>query len=591
MRAQIRRWSLLLASLITLAGCVSSPTVGLDTTEADGIALATDHDSGNSSTEPEPEPSAQDYPVRAFPVQTLYELLVAEFAGMRGDIQLAVDKYVEQAQITRDPNVVERATRTASFTDDRAALEQLSRLWLEVDPDNIDARKLAFYFLARSDVVNAGFEQGEYLLAHGNAEALLSLTGFTAGLDTNERTILIEKYTALINQYPANSNLLLSKMRLEGQQNQLEQALKTGTQLLKIDPDNEDARLAVTQLLYQQGDIARATTTLEAGIGRNPMSKKLHLQLIRFTAVSDLSAAQKKATILAARFEDDVDLQFTLGLLNKQLGLRDQARQAFNNMLSLNRRAADAHYHLAVMAEEDNEVGEALSHYALVTTGENLLPATARLTRLMSENGQLTEARLYLHRLRMELPDMMVTFYRMESELLMGHENYLNAHALLTEGLENHPDSFDLLYTRSMVSEKLNDVASMEQDLRAILDQDTGNASALNALGYSLANHTERYDEALLLIEQALSISPNDPAIIDSLGWVLYRLGNNEEALNHLREAMATMPDPEVAAHLGEVLWVSGEKNEAQSVWRQALERDPNNKYLLDTLGRFNVEL
>ncbi|RLA46705.1 MAG: hypothetical protein DRR06_04445 [Gammaproteobacteria bacterium] len=602
MRIQTQLSSLLLASLLAMTGCGTQQIEQTSTMDSQPVGarhssphLQTDDDSVNANNtdlnNADPADPPVDYPVRPFPTQTFYQLLVAEFAGMRGDVQLAVDKYIEQAQITRDPNVIERAVRTASFARKTAALQELSDLWIEVDPESIEARKLAFYYLTRDGDVENAFKYAKLILQQGDGEPLVVLPGFARKISFDRRKLLLGEYTLLERTYPDNRNILLGKMQLESQQNDIKQALKTGKKLLQLEPDNESARLAIAQMLYQHGEHKSAIAILDQGIDRNPQSKKLHLQLIRFVAETDLAEAQRKMTQLVADHPDDVDLQFTFALLNKQLGLRDEASQTFHEMITLNRRVADAHYQLAIMAEEDGHTAEAISHYTLVGEGRNLLPATARLTQLMSDSGQITEARLYLHRLRLEHPELVVPFYRMESELLVEVERYHSAYTLLSESLVEYPENFDLLYTRSLVSEKLNDIASMEQDLRTILNQDADNVSALNALGYSLANHTDRYDEALVLVSQALAIKPDDPAIIDSMGWVLYRLGNNEEALVRLREAFNTMPDPEVATHLGEVLWISGEKDEAMSVWRNALELDPNSEYLLDTLNRFEVEL
>ncbi len=589
--------SFLALVLATLSGCGSQQLSDLGTSHNEDRATAqkgADNDESNTNTVApslaEKKLATQDYPVRAFPTQTFYELLVAEFAGIRGDLPLAANKYIEQANITRDPNVVERAIRTASFANNEAKVEPLVDLWVEVDPNNYEARKLAFFYLARRGKIDTAFEYAAMLLDQGDGEPLVALPSFTTKLSHDSRARLIDSYIALEKTNSLDRNILLGQIRLRGQQGEMEQALLTSNILLELEPDNEEARLAIAQLLHSHKESAKAVATINAGIERNPDSKKLNLQLIRFLASDDLSAAQTKMVELVTRHPDDFDLQFSLGLLNKQLGLREQARGAFTKMISHNRRVTDAHFQLALMAEDDHQTDEAMLHYAKVGEGNKFLPAVARLAQLMGENGQLDEARLYLHRLRLKKPGMVVALYRLESEILIGAERYDSALSLLTDGLEQHPENFDLLYSRSLVSEKLNDIASMEQDLRTILDHDTNNASALNALGYSLANHTKRYDEALSLIRQAIAITPGDPAVIDSLGWVLYRLGNSEEALVHLRQALASIPDAEVAAHLGEVLWMSGEKDEALSIWHKALESEPDSKYLLDTIERFEVE-
>jgi tetratricopeptide (TPR) repeat protein len=531
-----------------------------------------------------------DYPVRSFPTQTFYELLVAEVAGTRGDLKLALDKYVEQAHITRDPNVTERAVRTATFLKNNQVLRELSELWVAVDPDSIDAHKLGFFFQAREGNIETAFEHCVFLLDQGDGELLVALPGYTDNFSTEELTALLDSYVLLENKYPDNRSVLLGKIRLEARSGDIDKALLTGNILLALEPDNENARLAIAQLLYKYNRKDNAMTILNSGIARSPENKNLQLQLIRFIAESDVGSAREQLQQLSANHKEDLDLEFSLALLNKQLGMTVEASEIFEKMITRGQRVDEARFQLGVIADEEGDIGEALAHYVLVGEGKYWLASTGRVVQLMAKKGNITEARLYLHRLRIDHPDNEIALYRIESELLIRVEHFLGAHTVLTEGLEEHPDNFDLLYTRSLVSEKLNDITSMEQDLRHILRKDANNASALNALGYSLANYTDRYSEALELIEQALAIQPNDPAIIDSLGWALYRTGDNEKAVLRLREAMAAMPDPEVAAHLGEVLWVSGLKDEALNIWREALLRDPDSKHLLDTLDRFEVD-
>lgn len=540
------------------------------------------------------EPSAADsplpaYPVRPFPSGSMYELLVAEFAGMRGDLDLAVAKYQSQALATRDPNVLERAVQTASYAKNRAVVEELGYLWAEIEPDNLEANRVAFYFAARGNEIESALSYAQRLLDLGDSDAIVSLPGFTEALDREKRALVIDRYNALSSDLALHPEVLLGKLRLESQQGDLNQALITGETLLDLEPDNEDARLVFAQVLHGNGLPDTAKQVLRDGIARRPNSKKLNLLMIRFIADDDLGEARERLSTLVELYQDDADLLYSLALLNKQLGFLEDAQSAFEKMISHNRRVADAHYHLADIADRSGDVDEALSNYALVGEGQHFMPALARMTTLMIDRGQMTEARLYLHRLRLHNPEMVVPLYRLESELLMGARHYDSAYSLLTEGLTDNPHNFDLLYTRSLVSEKRRDIKAVEEDLRAILIHDKNNTSALNALGYSLTNHTTRYEEALSLIRKAHELNPDDAAIIDSLGWVLYRLGNNEEALAYLRRAMATIPDSEVAAHLGEVLWVTGDREEAMKIWREGLENDPSSEYLHETMDRFQV--
>ncbi len=179
----------------------------------------------------------------------------------------------------------------------------------------------------------------------------------------------------------------------------------------------------------------------------------------------------------------------------------------------------------------------------------------------------------------------------MEVELLNRSKQFEQALVVLNDAHQAYPDSADLRYSRAMISEKLGDFDLLESDLSHIIEKNPKNATALNALGYTLADHTERLDEALALIEKARIISPKDPAIIDSLGWVYFRMGKINESLKLLEQAYKVFPDPEVAAHLGEVLWEMGEHDKARDIWQQGLKKQPTNKIIQDTLDRLQVQL
>ncbi len=175
---------------------------------------------------------------------------------------------------------------------------------------------------------------------------------------------------------------------------------------------------------------------------------------------------------------------------------------------------------------------------------------------------------------------------RVEAETLSANKQDERAWRVLQQALLQYPDDLNLLYTRAMQAEKRNDLAQMEKDLRLIIKRDPDNAMALNALGYTLSDRTTRYAEAKALIEQAHQLNPEDPAVLDSLGWVNYRLGNLDEAERLLRQALERFPDQEVAAHLGEVLWHNGKQREAKQIWGKFLKEQPDSPTLRSTIKR-----
>jgi tetratricopeptide (TPR) repeat protein len=232
----------------------------------------------------------------------------------------------------------------------------------------------------------------------------------------------------------------------------------------------------------------------------------------------------------------------------------------------------------------------AISHYMQVGGESEFLSASNRIGQILIGSGQYQQAREIFVLQRRAHPEEAEALYGLEADLFTRSGEQDQAMDVLNEALQQFPQSNTLLYARSMLAEQLGDLAMMERDLRDIIERDPDNATALNALGYTLANRTQRYGEAYELITRALELQPDEPAILDSMGWILYRKGRYEEAVGYLTRAYTEFPDPEVAAHLGEVLWVSGETEAATTVWQGALMKDPEHKVLLETLERLGVD-
>ncbi len=246
-----------------------------------------------------------------------------------------------------------------------------------------------------------------------------------------------------------------------------------------------------------------------------------------------------------------------------------------------------AYYYLGQIAESREDIEAALAAYRKVSDGEHRLNAQIRAAVLLAESGRLVQARAHLHGLRSDNSQQAIRIYRAEAEILTKRKDYEDAMQVYDGALADYPQDTDLLYSRAMLAEKMDDLERLEQDLRSILAREPNNADALNALGYTLADRTDRYSEAYELVKRAYELKPDDHYVIDSMGWTLYRMGRHQEALMHLRRAMDLNGDPEIAAHLGEVLWVSGDKQAAMEIWDTALKGTPDDPRLLDVKKRF----
>ena len=286
---------------------------------------------------------------------------------------------------------------------------------------------------------------------------------------------------------------------------------------------------------------------------------------------------------------DNKEVLFALGLLALEEKDGQTAKTYFTELLRKGDPAQQASYFMGLAEEMNGNIDAALVWFASVPADSQRFDnAQGRYISLLAEQGDVDKARKHLQLLRQERPAQAREFYLFEAAFLQEQDMKNDAMQLYGEALQRYPDDFELLYSRAMLAESMDDMALVEADLRKILEKDPNNAQALNALGYTLTDRTDRHQEALLLIERALELKPGDPYYLDSLGWVYYRLGNLELAEKYLRQAIAVQDDVEFSAHLGEVLWQQGKKNEARKIWEDAKALDADNKVLKETLKRFN---
>jgi len=307
-------------------------------------------------------------------------------------------------------------------------------------------------------------------------------------------------------------------------------------------------------------------------------------------AAGDTGKAEKQLAAMAEQHPEDLDLRFSLALLALEAGATEPARQQLQALLAQNYRPDEMHLYLGQAAEQAEEPAQAVDHY-LKVQGPQSVRANVQAARLLYQQGNSDQASALMASLAKQHPELDTSLTITEAEMRNTIGDPAGALVLLDRAVKAEPDNTELLYSRAMIAEKTGDLAKLETDLRRVLSIDPDDASALNALGYTLANRTQRLDEAYDYISRALELRPNDPAILDSMGWVLYKRGEPKAAREYLRRAYEKFPDPEVAAHYGEVLWVLGAQHQARQVWRDTLDNNPDAPHILEVMEKLGARL
>ena len=583
----LARFSPPLLALFVVAGCAAlgSPQApGSEAVPAPEAAPAQAVTPPDSALAPAPAPRSRT-PVEK---SLVYRLLVAEMAGRRGQLDVSATHYLAVARETRDPEVVERAVRIAAAADDDAATLEAARLWVEVAPESHEAhRVLAGIYLRARRVEEAVTEMRALfgLLKTTPAQTYSLLVEMLSRERDQELALAaMERFVAGQGSDPLAQSALAS---LAARGGKLERAASILQQVLQSHPDDPGTVLLYAQVLQTQGKAREGIDLLAGALARRPGETALRV------AHGRLLVADKRYEDAIAEFQrvvdahpDNGDARHALALLYLQTEKLDEAERHLRSLSVRGARQNTARFYLGHVAEARGRVDEAISWYGQVEQGDNLVDAQVRLGVLLARQGRLDEARQRLQSVETSNGKDRVRLVLVEAELLVDAGRLQDALTVHDLALQEFPDDADLLYARAMVGEKLDRLDLLEADLRAILSRDPNHVQALNALGFTLADRTDRYQEAHDLIVRALAQRPDDYYIQDSMGWVLFRLGRLPEALEYLRRAAAQSEDVEVAAHLGEVLWASGDEAGARQVWDAVLKREPGNKRITELMRR-----
>ncbi len=538
-----------------------------------------------ASTEPRPgDPRYADHPG-----QTVYQVLLAEIALQRGDIELASKAYADLALRTRDPKVLERTVEVAGYARRYDLALEAARLWVEVDPASKKAQQMTTSVMILSNQLD-DLAPSLLRMLEADKEALgENLLGLNRMLARSpDRMAVFRLIDKVCLSFFGIAEAHYAVAMAAGSAGVNERALAEVRRALELRPDWEMAALLQMQLMIRTSP-AKAIAFLQDFVERNPQARDTQLNLARaLVGEKRYDEARRHFDQLLQAFPNNPDIVYPVAILALQQNDRVLAEAQFRHFVTL--PSADksfAYYYLGQIAEEGKRNEEALAFYAQVGVGENYFQARLRSARLLVELGRLDDARTQLSSARTRTPEERIQFAIAEAGLLRDARQAQAALDLLEALLAMQPEQPELLYETALLAEKLGRMDVLESRLRKLIELRPESAQAYNALGYSYADRNLRLPEARELIEKALKLSPKDSFILDSMGWVLFRQGDLAGALTHLEQAYTLRDDPEIAAHLGEVLWVLGRQDDARRALLEAQKKYPDNEALADAIKKF----
>lgn len=520
--------------------------------------------------------------------QILYQFMFAEVAATRGQMPLSVAAYLDLAKTTRDPGIAKRAAEVALAARQYDAALAATRIWVEQEPNSPGAQQMALTLAAafgRLDEVALHLPRALALDPANIPSSLMRLNRLLARV--SDKAAAYKVVFDATEPYPKMPEAHFARAQAAYAAKDIARAQIDVNAALALKPDWEYAVLF--KALLVQSDPPAVIAVLQPFVATYPEAADARLGLARaLVAERRFEDALREFKQVQAQQPNNPDVIYATGLLSMQVQDYDNAEIQLRRLIDMDYAESNlVRTYLGQIAEEKKDFKAAAGWYAGVTPGAQYMPAQARAAQLTARLGDLDGARALLHKAAPTDEAGQVQLIMAEATLLREANRNEEAYVFLKKALSARPDQPELLYETGLAADRLHKYDDAEQVWQKLLVLKPDHAHAYNALGYSMAERGIRLDEAQRLIDKALSLKPDDPFILDSKGWVQFRLGDKQGALENLQKAFSRRPDPEIAAHLGEVLWSMGRKDEALKVWGDASKETPDNEVLAETIKKF----
>lgn len=516
-------------------------------------------------------------------------VLGAEVALQRGHYREAAAAYVRAAQMAKDEELAEQAARVAYEHRQWTLVQAAAERWLELNQTNEEARRFAAFAALQLYRIDAA---AEHLSALLNSAFINAQAGFTALLPQVSEEATPAAATAVLQrlaaQYPDLTEAHYAVAQAALQSDNLALALKHARTAREKGPYWSPAGLLLARVQMIQGDAETALATARQVIEQdNQDAYRLEYALMLMQAGKE-EEGRKELSQLANSETTGPLVERALADIDFQLGNRDAAAQRFSNLVTSGRFVYESLFYLGAIAESRGAPDEALQLYTRVTSGDYAVAAQTRVARIKARQEGLKSGLKHLEEFSATRPQYRIDTITTRASLLASHGDSAGALALLGDALREYPDAVELRLARVFQLEDADKIGDALDALRKLAAERPGDPVVSNALGYTLVDRTRQHREGLKLIEEALAQTPDNGAVLDSMGWALHKVGRHEDALTYLEQAKRRISDPEVELHLGEVLLALDRKDDAREVWAKASERYPDNAELKQKLQKLN---
>ncbi len=582
----MKKWIAII--MVVASGCATHPA-----THTDSDALVEQKASSNTKDSDQPPESPETLqvplPETSIDPQVMYLLMAAELAGQRNQFAVAMDGYLQAARLVDDPRIAERAARIGLYLKDNQRTEEAVQLWLDRDADNLTARKIAVLAAFRNTDKQRAVEQLEasYKLDPAGFEALLLEVSKLMQKDGKSQFVY-DVLDELAVSYPQQAVLYHVQGVLASTWRDNQLALEKNTKALELQPGWAKALVFQAQLAGREGRLSDAEGFLHKALQQSPDNARIKKMLAQ--AYIDGKKYDEAIAVYQALLQEkpeDGESLFAIALLNMQQKDYQLAEKKLQQLVLKPVWAAQASYYMGRLSVIRKQTSKARTWFEKVTQGPYQFDANVAIISILIDEESYAQALQKIELAEEKFPNKTLRLMLLKSDVYSRSLDHDGAFSVLSDALLTNPLSRDLLYARALVAEKLDRLDVLEADLLTILKANPHDASALNALGYTLVDRTQRYEEAAEYINKALTLKPDEAVILDSYGWLQYKLGDYQKALEYLQKAYDKYPENEIAVHLAEVLWVLGETEQATELINDAFGKTPEDEFLLDFRERY----